>query len=146
MSVGKGVIGSSDETKSRRNIDWTEGKAYFIPANGGKALGWLHTNVDATSSGPPVGHAIIYNVKIPLSEEKIHAVGAGDDGHVDETWVKEMFQMFASAIGTNAPTENTDDERQVTGQPRGDDISRSGIEMSAEHSTAIAKIIATLES
>ena len=145
MSVGKGVIGSSDETKSRWKVDWTEGKAYFIPANGGKALGWLHTNVDATSSGQPIGHAIIYNIKIPLSDEKIHAVGAGDDGHVDEKWVKEIFKMFVSAIGPHVPTGNKG-EMQKTGQQSVDAISLSGIEMSAEHSAAIAKIITTLES
>jgi hypothetical protein len=139
------VIGSSDETKTRSNVNWKEGCAYFVAANGGKALGWIHTNIDASFSGQPIGHAIIYNIKIPLSDAKIHSVGAGDEGVVDEKWVKEIFQMFANVIGPNPQTGNQG-ERHATGTPVTDEISLSGIEMSAEHSAAIAKIITNLES
>jgi hypothetical protein len=140
------VIGSSDETKSRWKVDWTEGKADFIPANGGKALGWLHTNVDATSSGQPIGHAIIYNIKIPLSDEKIHAVGAGDDGHVDEkVGQRNFYRCSSSAIEPNASTGNKG-EMQRTGQQSVDAISLSELKCPQNIRQPLPRSLTTLES
>lgn len=43
--IGKGIIGSSDEEKGRVFLDsWTEGSVFLVPSNGGKAIGWIHTN------------------------------------------------------------------------------------------------------
>ena len=43
-SIGKGIIGSQDEEKSRIPLhDWTNGSIIFVPSNGGKAVGWIHT-------------------------------------------------------------------------------------------------------
>jgi len=49
--IGKGIIGSSDEEKSRKEmIEWTEGNVFLVPSNGGKAVGWIHSNADPNSS------------------------------------------------------------------------------------------------
>jgi hypothetical protein len=42
-SIGKGIIGSSDEENSRRPLpNWIEGKVFLVPSNGGKAVGWIY--------------------------------------------------------------------------------------------------------
>ncbi|KAG7371342.1 hypothetical protein IV203_019912 [Nitzschia inconspicua] len=44
-SIGKGIIGSSDEEESRLLLeDWKEGKVILVPSNGGKAVGWIYHN------------------------------------------------------------------------------------------------------
>ena len=48
-SIGKGIIGSSDEESSRTNLDWEEGGVYLVPSNGGKAVGWVHTTNTTTN-------------------------------------------------------------------------------------------------
>jgi hypothetical protein len=48
QSIGKGIIGSSDEEKSRKYLnDFTEGSVFLVPSNGGKAIGWIHTTTTA---------------------------------------------------------------------------------------------------
>ena len=67
-SIGKGIIGSSDEEKSRKVMNWAEGNMYLIKSNGGKAVGWTN-NVrnDDPSTTEDKGHAILEVVKIPLN-------------------------------------------------------------------------------
>jgi len=49
--IGKGIIGSSDEEKSRKKmIEWTEGNVFLVPSNGGKAVGWIHASDDSNST------------------------------------------------------------------------------------------------
>lgn len=64
LSIGKGVVGSSDETRGRKTVHWREGTASLIPQNGGKALGWIHSKNDDAQE--PVGHAIMYFIKVTL--------------------------------------------------------------------------------
>jgi len=41
--IGQGIIGSSDEEKSRTKMSrWTEGSFFLVPSNGGKAVGWIY--------------------------------------------------------------------------------------------------------
>jgi len=68
MSIGKGVVGSSDETKGRKKVPWQQGSACFLPQNGGKALGWVHVTSKDDAAEEPVGHAIMYSIKIPPQE------------------------------------------------------------------------------
>ena len=43
-SIGKGIIGSSDEENTRIDLEnWIEGGIYLVPSNGGKAIGFIHT-------------------------------------------------------------------------------------------------------
>jgi hypothetical protein len=66
-SIGKGIIGSSDEEKTREDLDWKEGTVYLVPSNGGKAVGWLHGAKPAPSTSPR-GLAILNVIKIPLDK------------------------------------------------------------------------------
>jgi hypothetical protein len=53
-SIGKGIIGSSDEEQSRLTLDdWTEGTVVLVPSNGGKAVGWIfnHNNDNNSHQG-----------------------------------------------------------------------------------------------
>jgi hypothetical protein len=50
-SIGKGIIGSSDEEDSRRCLEeWKEGCVILVPSNGGNAVGWLHENSHCSAS------------------------------------------------------------------------------------------------
>ena len=50
MSIGKGIIGSSDEESSRAKLDWEEGCVYLVPSNGGKAVGWVHSTTTSNTT------------------------------------------------------------------------------------------------
>lgn len=143
MSIGKGVLGSGHETQSRSKVEWTQGNAYFLHANGGKALGWLHTQTDPRCQ--TLGHTIIYNIKISLKGEKIRSPGGdGDDGVREEKWVEEMLHMFDDAVKTFGQAAQHDVEKKPADSTLPYDP--SGFAMSAEKSAAIANIIAALES
>jgi hypothetical protein len=87
--IGKGIIGSSDEEKSRKKmIEWTEGNVFLVPSNGGKAVGWIYASDDSNSTNTNTatndddatgttknkdekrsedhGFAVLYVAKIPL--------------------------------------------------------------------------------
>jgi hypothetical protein len=50
-SIGKGIIGSQDEERTRRPLDdWTDGSVIFVPSNGGKAVGWVHNTTTTTTT------------------------------------------------------------------------------------------------
>lgn len=143
MSIGKGVLGSSDETESRSKVQWTQGNAYFLHANGGKALGWVHTNTDPNC--PTLGHTIIYNIKISLKDEKLRTVvGEGDNDLADPKWVRDLLQIFAGAIDPYGQP----DQHDVESAPGHSTVAHepSGNSLSAEKSKAVANIIAALES
>jgi len=56
-SIGSGIIGSSDEEKQRQALDeWKQGQVWFVPSNGGRAVGWIHTiamNCESSATSPP---------------------------------------------------------------------------------------------
>lgn len=132
MSIGKGVLGSSVETVGRSRVEWSQGKPYFVQANGGRALGWIHTK--GKDCLEPSGHVIIYTIKVPLSDEKLRsAAAANEESNSDETWVQDIFRILARSI--------TDGEREKLA----DAPPLSGVEMTQEDADAIAAIVAQLE-
>lgn len=131
MAIGKGVLGSSVETSGRSKVEWTEGKPYFVQSNGGKALGWNH--IKSENSAEPSGHVIIYNIKVPLSDDKIRSVAAEEESPSDEAWVHEIFRILAKSL----PDTAKEGGNKVP--PLG------GVEMSDEVTNAIAKIITQLD-
>lgn len=107
MSIGKGVIGSSDEEKSRKKVDWKEGSICLLPQNGGKALGWVHTK-DGDSE-ELVGPAVMFSIKIPLEilEKKQEEIAAFPE------WVQSVIaicrknlQESVEASADNSPAPN----------------------------------------
>jgi hypothetical protein len=85
-SIGKGIIGSRDEELSRTDLpDWTEGGLYFVPSNGGKAVGWIHNTCskltgsqeDTSATEEPKGHVELIVGKIP--SDKV-------DDDISESW------------------------------------------------------------
>lgn len=136
MSIGKGIVGSSSEASSRSEVKWKEGRAYFVRSNGGKALGWIHTNSkkEATSK-----HTVVYNIKVPLSDEKIKKlVNEDEESLADSAWVKDIFELFATSINkfTSTPEGGTEEEEATPVY---------GSEMSEESSVKIGQIIKLLE-
>jgi hypothetical protein len=107
-SIGKGIIGSSDEEKSRFDLeDWREGHVILVPSNGGKAVGWLHTTTstvsgavtDAQKTAVGLGPAVLYVAKIPVDFHIIYDIqdskqNNNSDTHTDNdaNWVKELLR------------------------------------------------------
>jgi hypothetical protein len=63
LTIGKGIIGSRDEEKSRTKMNWKEGGFYLVPSNGGKAIGWIYHSGDSSQQGN--GHAELKIAKVP---------------------------------------------------------------------------------
>lgn len=89
LSIGKGIIGSSDESKSRNEVNWNQGNAYMVPSNGGKALGWIHSG--SRDEGPME----LYWCKCPID----NLVDEGSDGWAMA--MKEIFLRFTEAAELN---------------------------------------------
>lgn len=98
LSIGTGIVGSSDEAKTRRFIDWKQGSAYFVPSNGGKALGWIHT-------GEGEGYIELYWIKCPVDSIEDES---GTDG-----WIKSMVAMFRRLDKTKTSELNEGDTMVV---------------------------------
>lgn len=130
-SIGQGIIGSSDEEQTRKDLDWKEGGVYLVPSNGGKATGLIHADCDSrpTSSehapektspstednGEPGGHVIIWIAKIPQAVAK--DVRFADDAGKDEkipTWTKTFLSL---SLKTGDTSEG--------GEDKGSDLSPS---------------------
>lgn len=110
--IGKGIIGSSDEEKSRTKMtDWKEGNFFLVPSNGGKAIGWIHTSDDsvstdtkdgeASSTAPTEGkkeegysNAVLCVAKIPLylvkDEEK--------SGESNKSWTNHLVKCCRNGL------------------------------------------------
>ena len=74
-SIGKGIIGSNDEERSRTDLSWEEGDVYLVASNGGKAVGWIHHAHEASGGVTSTektneGHAELLIAKIPLDRLK----------------------------------------------------------------------------
>jgi hypothetical protein len=119
-SIGKGIIGSSDEESSRICLkDWKEGSVILVPSNGGKAVGWLHEypndGVNRTSLGVdssaqencdnkkkekdkttnvPASPVVIYVAKVP--SDKYQEI---DSKRVDDPlWVKAVLDCCRQGL------------------------------------------------
>ena len=96
MSIGKGVVGSADETATRTNLlDWNQGSsAWLVPQNGGKALGWVHIKDDNTTNDEPIGHAVIYSIKIPV--DVLETTNEEIDDSPD--WVRDVTSICKKSL------------------------------------------------
>lgn len=91
VSIGKGIVGSSDEEKGRSVVKWEEGRAYMMPSNGGNALGWINENVDKEDgSGAGGGNVVLYMVKI--TTEAMEDIP--DDKEFTDGWVRDILHVF----------------------------------------------------
>jgi hypothetical protein len=106
MSIGKGVVGSADETMSRTKLEWDDGSACFIPQNGGKAMGWVHVKANTTNE-ESIKHAVIYSIKIPL-----HVLEKAKEDNTDTPeWVRNVISVCNKSL----PTTNGDDKTTTQG-------------------------------
>ena len=108
------IVGSAAEASKRCLTGWEPGKAYLVPSNGGRALGWVHgneidkmseshqtdkgtaagdntpTSSSTTPSLPPLASPIVlYTIKIPV------ALMIKNDGEKDDckAWMYEMARL-----------------------------------------------------
>jgi hypothetical protein len=126
-SIGTGIIGSSNEEQSRSDLDWQEGNVYLIPSNGGKAVGWIHTNRETTTSttrttttstsssddgkkddtptATPTGHAILHICKIPLDQLKDVAFDDNESIQVPN-WIAIMMNQCRRGLEKHTAEDN----------------------------------------
>lgn len=117
-SIGTGIIGSSDEEKTRVDLDWQEGSIYFVPSNGGKAVGWIHHRdvIEDSSSETKMktgGHAVLQIAKIPSGNVK--DVKFEEDIHkAPPDWTSCLLQVCLRVIhkmeAAEAPPSNSKSE------------------------------------
>ncbi len=114
--IGNGIIGSSDEEKSRTKMaDWNEGNFFLVPSNGGKAIGWIHARNDSSSvdtatkdddvssikpteknSDSSYSIAVLYVAKIPL-----HLVDTdGISGEGNKNWTNILIECCRNGLAS----------------------------------------------
>jgi len=94
-TIGKGIVGSSDEEQNRQRVSWSEGKCYLIPTNGGKALGWIHGQ-DPAFEEKVDGHAILYYIKITL--DALEDQNEKEEENATSEWVKKIRDIFRKVL------------------------------------------------
>ena len=102
-SVGKGIIGSSDEQKSRTYLDWHEDGVYLLPSSGGKAVGWthqFHSSPDGEESiAKSDGRAELHIAKVP--SDRLKDVRFLDDDKASlPVWVTILMRLCREGIET----------------------------------------------
>jgi len=110
-SIGEGIIGSSSEEKSRKEVsDWNEGGAIFFKSNGGKALGWLNEiqdedkNLDAADESMNV---IIYTVK--ATDSALEIASSSCQGNVEESRLPRILSLFQKYLSIDSTEVQVDD-------------------------------------
>jgi hypothetical protein len=104
-SIGKGIIGSSDEEKTRKDLDWKEGTVYVVPSNGGKAVGWLHAAEPAPSTSPR-GLAILQVIKIPLDKLPTEPIELSSSETEPASWVDVVKFICQKVMNTKSVEED----------------------------------------
>jgi hypothetical protein len=122
-AIGKGVLGSSHEEMNRTVMDWKQGGVYLVPANGGKAVGWIHeqeattttkvsssllqaanqsesstsSSIVQSSSGGPV---VLLIAKVPVSSLNVAATDGDDekDGDTKDDWARRILNICSAAL------------------------------------------------
>jgi hypothetical protein len=113
-SIGRGIIGSSDEEKTREDLDWKEGAVYLVPTNGGKAVAWLHAAKPAPSPAPipspstslPRGLAILHVIKIPLDKLPAEPIKLSSSESEPASWVDVVKFLCQKALNTKSVEED----------------------------------------
>ena len=112
-SIGEGIIGSSSEEKSRKEVsdsDWKEGGAIFYKSNGGKAIGWLNEiqdadkNLDAADESM---NAIIYTVK--ATDSALEIASSSCQGNVEDSRLPRILSLFQKYLSLDSTEVHVDD-------------------------------------
>ena len=114
FSIGTGIIGSSDEEKSRTRMDWKDGGIYLVPSNGGKAVGFVYHASDSSEQGS--GHAELKIAKIPQEmlidsqgKESVVHFSKDDAAPYHRLWVNSLEEKCRDLLEserTQTPTGN----------------------------------------
>ncbi len=114
-SIGKGIIGSSNEEKSRMVEHWQERCAYFYGSNGGKAIGWVNDKLDSDKNldvSDVTNDVVLYVVKVThdlldrMNKKEITFVKENDETELSINmnefphWVGEMLNVFKKTLDT----------------------------------------------
>mmetsp|Transcript_44953 Transcript_44953/g.66145 ORF Transcript_44953/g.66145 Transcript_44953/m.66145 type:complete len:332 (+) Transcript_44953:86-1081(+) len=127
VSIGRGIFGSSDEERDRKPMCWEEGKAYLVPSNGGKTLGWIYQQEnecgkeekDSGDDTPAIKYTkteqvVIFTIK--LANKSAGGDETGDAVSENMTdWVRKVTTMFqknlpSKSIAGHVQCNRTDDD------------------------------------
>lgn len=96
--IGTGIVGSSSEEDGRYSLEsWTVGSAHMLASRQGKAVGWVHENVNETT-----GPAVLYMIKIPPS-----AIHANMEGNT-ESWCRRVRDICQRALVLEKECESSE--------------------------------------
>ena len=116
--IGNGIVGSSDEEKSRKKMtEWTDGKFFLVPSNGGKAIGWIHTSGSDSASthvqneqdddtnetkstedrqSESYNNAVLYVAKIPLYLVDKEKRTSGESSN--KSWTNQVIERCRNGL------------------------------------------------
>lgn len=122
--IGQGIIGSQDEEKSRKKmVEWTEGKVFLVPSNGGKAVGWIYDSdrshstttttdgindlysIDSKEYQNEGGNfAILYIAKIPLD---VLDKEQQEPRESYQLWTHQLLECCQNGLRSHEKEKNT---------------------------------------
>lgn len=91
--IGDGVVGSSEEVRSRKNVHWREGSAFFLRSNGGKAIGWT-SEINDVASNTITGNDERYNVVFYAIKATEDAIESSSDGGMFQRSLIRLFHKY----------------------------------------------------
>lgn len=110
QSIGMGIIGSSTEEKGRLNEDWEEGSIYLVPSNGGKAVGWVHVDLQAGDNRlisdtetalretNDVGPVLLRIAKVPTAAIDASHVEGNEEAH----WSEKIRRICCHTVSNSS--------------------------------------------
>lgn len=119
--IGEGIIGSSSEEESRKQMDWEQGDIYLVKSNGGKAVGWTHCSnkandksavgsesktKDESDSSSSEEAAILVTIKVPINK-MTHATTAEDklpslEDVTSDSWASYFLKLSQAVLQDGA--------------------------------------------
>jgi len=98
--IGTGIVGSSAEEKGRQWVEWEKGRAYLIPSNGGKAVGWVavakEEDTKVSSSGDRNGARD--PVEVYMLKAASDALKESDEANELQSWAQQIRAIFKEEL------------------------------------------------
>lgn len=97
--IGTGIVGSSAEEKGRKWVEWETGHAYFVPSNGGKAVGWVCVaKEDIKGSVGGNCNGARDPVEVYMLKAASDALKESDEDNESQSWAQQIREMFKEEI------------------------------------------------
>jgi hypothetical protein len=135
-SIGKGIIGSQDEEKTRLPLnDWTAGSVIFVPSNGGKAVGWVHNTTTTTTTTVNDDDA----TTTTTTTTTVESTDNNDDGNKNKSTDNNIGSGYATICVVKIPLSQLEEEEEEDIDDGDDNIKRNEHETSTTNNHIIQK-------